>query len=72
MPSARLGPLLLMTLPTAAAAQHASIGIAGPRPSEVLGVVARGPLPRALLTGGLLGGPVGALIGGRFPKAVEP
>ena len=42
--SARLGFLLLLTLPTAAGAQHAPVGIAGARPSEVLGVVARGPL----------------------------
>jgi hypothetical protein len=41
---ARLGFLLLMALPTAAAAQHTPIGMAGPRPSEVFGVVARGPL----------------------------
>jgi hypothetical protein len=46
--SARLGLLLLLALPTGAGAQHAPIGIAGPRSSEVLGVVARGPLRRSL------------------------
>lgn len=48
--SARLGFLLFMTLPTTAGAQHAPIGIAGPRPSEVRGVVARGPLRQSLAT----------------------
>jgi hypothetical protein len=33
-----------MTLTAAAGAQHAPAGIAGPRPSVVLGVAARGPL----------------------------
>ncbi len=58
--SARLG-LLLITLPTAAGAQHAPIGIAGP--STVRG---------SLLMGGVLGGLIGALIGGQFPKAEDP
>ena len=49
--SARLSFLLLMTLPTAAGAHHTPIGIAGPRPSEVLGVVARGPLRQSFALG---------------------
>jgi hypothetical protein len=123
--SARLSFVLLMTLTTGAGAQHGPIGIAGPRPSEVRGVVARGPLrqslavdsvrreirpthwkngaliggvvtglgllllvdgfcrgsdsecaggpvPQALLVGGVIGGLFGALIGGQFPKAEDP
>jgi hypothetical protein len=46
--SARLSFVLLMTLTTGAGAQHGPIGIAGPRPSEVRGVVARGPLRQSL------------------------
>jgi len=45
MPSpARLCLVVLMTLTTAAGAQHAPTGIAGPRPSEVFGAASRGPL----------------------------
>lgn len=46
--SAYLGFVLLITLNTAAGAQHAPRGIAGPGPSELLGVVARGPLRQPL------------------------
>jgi hypothetical protein len=42
--TARLSLVLLMTLTTAAGAQHAPIGIAGPRQSEVFGAGSRGPL----------------------------
>jgi len=42
--SIRLSLFLLTTLTTAAGAQHAPTGIAGPQPSEVRGVVSRGPL----------------------------
>jgi hypothetical protein len=42
--SARLCLVLLLTLTTAAGAQHPPTGIAGPRPSEVFGAVSRGPL----------------------------
>ena len=42
--SARLCLVLLMTVTTAADAQHAPAGIAGPRPSEVFGAASRGPL----------------------------
>jgi hypothetical protein len=122
--SARLSFVLLMTLTTAAGAQHPPIAIAGPRPSEVFGIGSRGPLrqsfapdsvrreirpthwkegaliggvvtglglvlwvnalcsdsgtdcgdavPLALLGGGLVGGVVGALIGGQFPKTEDP
>ncbi len=45
---ARLAFLLLMTLTTSAGAQQAPIGIAGPRPSQVLGVAARGPLRQSV------------------------
>jgi hypothetical protein len=38
-----------MTLTTAAGAQHAPIGVAGPRPSEVFGVVSRGPLRQSFV-----------------------
>jgi hypothetical protein len=48
--STRLSFLLAMTLPSAAGAQHVPTGIAGPQPSEVRGVVARGPLRAAART----------------------
>ncbi len=45
-PPVRLALLLVMTLTTAAGAQHAPI--AGPRPSQVLAVAAQGPLRQPL------------------------
>jgi hypothetical protein len=70
--SARLCLVLLLTLTTAAGAQHAPTGIAGPRPSEVFGAVSRGPLRQSFVPdsvrreirpthwkeGGLIGGVV--------------
>lgn len=44
----RLVFLLLMSITTAAGAQHAPHRIAGPTASEVLGVAARGPLRQSL------------------------
>ena len=44
----RLSLFLLMALTTAAGAQQAPARIAGPQPSEVLGVAARGPLRQSL------------------------
>ena len=46
--SAYLGLVLLITLNAAAGAQHPPLGIAGPRPSGLLGVAARGPLRQSL------------------------
>jgi hypothetical protein len=46
--SVYLGFVLLVSLNTAAGAQHAPRGIAGPKPSALLGVVARGPLRQSL------------------------
>jgi hypothetical protein len=75
--SARLSFVFFMALATAAGAQHAPTGIAGPRPwvdgmcrdSETN---CGGAVPLALLGGGLVGGLVGALIGGQFPKTEDP
>jgi hypothetical protein len=46
--SAYLGLVLLIILNTAAGAQRPSMGIAGPRPSGLLGVAAWGPLRQSL------------------------
>jgi len=46
--SAYFGFVLLITLNTAAGAQQAPMDIAGPRPSALLGVAARGPLRQSL------------------------
>jgi hypothetical protein len=71
MPSSTaLGFALLITLTTAAGAQHAPIGVAGPRPSEVFGVASQGPLRQSFVPDSVRReiGPThwkkGALIGG--------
>jgi hypothetical protein len=46
--SAYLGFVLLISLNTAAAAQHPPRGIAGPRPVGLLSVAARGPLRQSV------------------------
>lgn len=46
---AQFGFLLLITITTAASAQQGSTRIAGPGPSPVLGVAARGPLQQSFV-----------------------